>query len=101
MAKGDHIYVEMYGGIMSHHGIDLGDGNVIHFHKEKRAIPIPPAPTLIKKTTKKIFADGDESRIIVIPHPVSLPPNQVVANAEYLLACQTRGEGGALRIFEV
>lgn len=29
MARGDHIYVHCMG--YSHHGIDLGDGNVIHF----------------------------------------------------------------------
>ena len=29
MAKGDHLFV--YCGGYSHHGIDVGDGNVIHF----------------------------------------------------------------------
>ena len=29
MSRGDHIYVHCIG--YSHHGIDLGDGNVIHF----------------------------------------------------------------------
>ena len=29
MARGDHIFVHCLG--YSHHGIDLGDGNVIHF----------------------------------------------------------------------
>lgn len=92
MEKRDHIYVKMYGGIMDYHGIDLGDGNVIHFHKEKRLIPIPPPPTVIKKTTKKVFADGDVSRISIIQHSVSLPPDQVVANAKHLLDLQEKGE---------
>lgn len=31
MAKGDHIYVNRYGGLYSHHGIDCGDGQVVHY----------------------------------------------------------------------
>ncbi|MEH6551655.1 MAG: lecithin retinol acyltransferase family protein [Pseudomonadales bacterium] len=31
MARGDHIYVNRLNGIYNHHGIDCGDGSVIHF----------------------------------------------------------------------
>lgn len=31
MAKGDHIKVRRLGLIYAHHGIDMGDGTVIHF----------------------------------------------------------------------
>ncbi|MCP4908748.1 MAG: lecithin retinol acyltransferase family protein [bacterium] len=31
MARGDHIFVERMAGLYSHHGIDCGDGMVIHF----------------------------------------------------------------------
>jgi len=31
MGAGDHIYVERAWGLYSHHGIDCGDGSVIHF----------------------------------------------------------------------
>lgn len=31
MAKGDHIYYFRGGGTYSHHGIDCGDGTVVHF----------------------------------------------------------------------
>jgi len=31
MAKGDHIKVRRVGVLYAHHGIDLGDGTVIHF----------------------------------------------------------------------
>jgi hypothetical protein len=31
MAKGDHIYVNRFGGAYSHHGIDCGDGTVVHY----------------------------------------------------------------------
>jgi hypothetical protein len=31
MARGDHIFVRRLGGLYSHHGIDCGDGSVIHY----------------------------------------------------------------------
>ena len=31
MAQGDHIYVERINGVYAHHGIDYGDGSVIHY----------------------------------------------------------------------
>lgn len=31
MAKGDHIFVNRFGGTYGHHGIDCGDGSVIHY----------------------------------------------------------------------
>jgi len=34
MACGDHIMVKRWGGIYYHHGIDMGDGTVIHFSGE-------------------------------------------------------------------
>lgn len=31
MARGDHLYVDRQGGIYTHHGIDIGDGSVVHY----------------------------------------------------------------------
>ena len=31
MAVGDHVYVHRLGGVYSHHGIDVGNGAVIHY----------------------------------------------------------------------
>ena len=31
MAKGDHLYYYLAGGSFSHHGLDCGDGTVIHY----------------------------------------------------------------------
>ena len=31
MAKGDHLYVDRGLGSFTHHGIDCGDGTVIHY----------------------------------------------------------------------
>lgn len=57
MAKGDHIYSPRYGmlpGLISHHGIDLGDGTIVHF-----AICDGGKHKVIR-TSKKAFAkNGD------------------------------------------
>ena len=60
MARGDHIYVNCMG--YSHHGIDLGDGNVIHFDfhpwqalSRKLAKQRDPK---IREVTKEKFAQG-------------------------------------------
>ena len=34
MARGDHLFVHRFGGVYAHHGIDCGDGSVIHFGAE-------------------------------------------------------------------
>ena len=34
MSAGDHILVKRMGGAYQHHGIDMGDGTVIHFSGE-------------------------------------------------------------------
>lgn len=37
MARADHLLVGRLGGVYSHHGIDCGDGSVIHFSAAGRA----------------------------------------------------------------
>jgi hypothetical protein len=49
MAKGDHVYVNC--GVYDHHGIDCGDGTVIHYEGKYRGGRI----TRVPKTT---FANG-------------------------------------------
>lgn len=34
MARGDHLKVKRMGGLYSHHGIDMGDGTVVHLSGE-------------------------------------------------------------------
>jgi hypothetical protein len=53
MARGDHIYVERLGGIYSHHGIDCGDGTVIHYWPDE-----VPLSSSVKRTTLGEFAEG-------------------------------------------
>lgn len=59
MAKGDHLSVNTSYLFIDHHGIDMGDGTVIHFSKkEKFSIPV------VERTSKKSFAGDDEKNIV-------------------------------------
>jgi hypothetical protein len=49
MSKGDHIYVECFPH--DHHGIDCGDGTVIHYSSKF-------TNGKIMRTSKSKFADG-------------------------------------------
>lgn len=55
MAKGDHLYVQRKGGIYAHHGIDCGDGTVIHYSGENWY-----SPRSVRRTSIEAFARGDE-----------------------------------------
>jgi len=60
MARGDHIYVHCTG--YSHHGIDLGDGNVIHFDYHpwqalSRKLAKAPDPEIREVSVEK-FSQG-------------------------------------------
>lgn len=68
MAKGDHLYVSR--GTYTHHGIDCGDGTVIHYREGEA----------ITRSTGPYFALGET--IYVKPYGVSDPPDVVVRRAE-------------------
>jgi Lecithin retinol acyltransferase len=55
VAAGDHIYVQRLGGVYAHHGIDCGDGSVIHYTGERWH-----APRRVQRTPVECFADGGE-----------------------------------------
>ena len=60
MAKGDHIAVKRHGGHYRHHGIDLGDGYVIHFSGEPLYSKVP----IVEKVTMEEFQKGGELEIV-------------------------------------
>jgi hypothetical protein len=76
MARGDHVYVRR-GLRYSHHGIDCGDGTVIHY--------VGPRARLrhVVRTTYEEFA-GD-STVLVRAYEQRLSPDETVRNAESLL----------------
>lgn len=82
MARGDQIYVLRpfvgLSGIYEHHGIDCGDGTVIHFRKLDEAT--------IARTSIVEFAMGRQ--IFVKDYPVCYIPDIVVTRAESRLGEQ-------------
>jgi hypothetical protein len=77
MARGDQIYVMrpfiQVEGVYEHHGIDCGNGTVIHYSKAEGE------PT-IRRTSLKDFAWGNPIR--VKPYTVSYIPDVVIQRAE-------------------
>ena len=57
MARGDHIYVQRLGGVYSHHGIDCGDGSVIHQTAFRHGAPG------VERITLEQFAEGGEIKV--------------------------------------
>lgn len=58
MARGDHIIVPRLGKLFTHHGIDCGDGSVIHFTSDTWA-----SPRSVQRTTLRDFARGADVEV--------------------------------------
>lgn len=81
MAKGDHIKVWRMGGLYAHHGIDMGDGTVIHFAGE----PLRNRGARVCRTDLPNFLQG--AHPILVRHRGSVRhPDDVVAAAEAQLS---------------
>jgi hypothetical protein len=82
MARGDQIYVmrELMGfsGMYEHHGIDCGDGTVIHYRKTDTAT--------VSRTSLAAFARGE--RVFIKAVTTAYLPDIVVARAESCLGEQ-------------
>jgi lecithin:retinol acyltransferase len=74
MARGDHLYVERLGGLYSHHGIDCGDGTVIHYWPDGVLLR-----SSVKRTTLREFAEGGSVR--VRSYDECDPPETVIGRA--------------------
>ena len=61
MAAGDHIKVRRAGGLYSHHGIDMGDGTVIHFSGE----PTRLRDAQVCRVAMADFLQGEEARVVL------------------------------------
>lgn len=73
MARGDHVYVNR-GRRYSHHGIDCGDGTVIHYVGPRASV------RHVARTSLTEFALDDE--VMVRPYERRLSPDEIVSNAE-------------------
>jgi hypothetical protein len=74
MARGDHLYVDRLGGLYSHHGIDCGDGTVIHYWPDGVLLR-----SSVKRTTLREFAEGGSVR--VRSYADCDPPETVIGRA--------------------
>jgi hypothetical protein len=76
MVRGDQIYVmrPLVGmeGVYEHHGIDCGDGTVIHYRKGDEAV--------VSRTSMESFARGNP--VFVKSQPVGYVPDLVIERAE-------------------
>ena len=83
MARGDQIYVMRplmnMDGVYEHHGIDCGDGTVIHYYKGGEI-------ATIARTSFETFARGN--RVYIRPRPVAFVPDVVIERAESRLGEQ-------------
>jgi len=77
MARGDHLKVRRMGGLYTHHGIDMGDGTVVHFAGE----PLRRAKAKVERAPLREFARGGKVRVEK-RHNETRPPEEVVATAE-------------------
>ena len=73
MARGDHIYVRR-GRRYSHHGIDCGDGSVIHYVGPRGSV------RRVARTSIEVFAVG--SAVLVRTYDRRLSAEATVAHAE-------------------
>ncbi|WP_413167315.1 lecithin retinol acyltransferase family protein [Capilliphycus salinus ALCB114379] len=75
MARGDQVYAYReflnLDGVYEHHGIDCGDGTVIHYRKPSE---------VIERTSIETFARG--GKVYVRRYPVRYIPDTVIQRAE-------------------
>ena len=88
MAAGDHIRVPRLGGLYYHHGIDVGNGWVIHFSGE----PLHPGNAVVCEVSLEEFLGGAAADIV--EHAEALPPEETVR-----LARSRLGETGYHLLF--
>lgn len=83
MARGDQIYVYRefmnLKGVYQHHGIDCGDGTVIHYRKPSE---------IVERTTFKTFSRGNPVYVVEYKNGFCFIPDIVVSRAESRLSEQ-------------
>jgi hypothetical protein len=84
MALGDHIKTKRVGGLYTHHGIDMGDGTVVHFSGS----PTQHRTASVCRISMEEFLGGDNAIVVRHRGPV-LPREETVRLAESLVG--TRG----------
>lgn len=76
MSMGDHLRVKRWKGVYAHHGIDMGDGTVVHFSGE----PLQWRGARVVREPLEIFLCGASLEFVVY-HEEMRAPEEVVAAA--------------------
>lgn len=76
MARGEHIKVRRANGLYTHHGIDLGDGTVVHFSGE----PLRMRDARIERVSLEEFLQGGLLRVVRHRGKIR-PAEEVIATA--------------------
>lgn len=87
MGKGDHVKVRRFGFLYAHHGIDIGDGTVVHFAEGQ-----PKQNSIIQRVRMRVFLRG--GRCQKVHYERYLDPETTVH-----LALGALGRGGYSLIF--
>lgn len=74
LARGDHIKVRRFGLLYAHHGIDLGDGRVVHFGEPGKDMP----QAVVRVTSLEAFLKGGQAVVVAYPPGQALPPEESV-----------------------
>ncbi len=72
MARGDHIMVKRWNGLYYHHGIDAGDGTVIHFSGE----PLRRKDARVQRIDMELFLRGGEKIVVAYQDGVVVLPGE-------------------------
>ncbi|MBI1318366.1 MAG: hypothetical protein GC168_05360 [Candidatus Hydrogenedens sp.] len=80
MARGDHIKVARLGGLYYHHGIDMGDGTVVHFSGE----PLRLADAKVERDSLELFSGGYPVQTVAYGGRVAEPETIVETAQSYL-----------------
>ena len=80
MARGDHIKVARQ--LYDHHGIDVGNGEVIHYSGEMNA---EKKNAVICRVSKAAFAEGGDILIVIHEEGSCYSPEETVCRAEKYL----------------
>ena len=86
MARGDHFFVwrQARGVPFQHHGIDLGDGSVVHFSDGGNGVAGPAGDCRnfeVQRTSMDDVTRGGRDRIHIVSHKHRHSPDQAISRA--------------------
>lgn len=83
MALGDHIKTKRIRGLYTHHGIDMGDGTVVHFSGD----PINHRDAVVCRVSMEEFLHGQAPLVVEHREPV-LPKEETARIAQSMIGAR-------------